>query len=106
LCLSLLAILGSGVRRSRIKGSLREEFPHASREFTRGLALSIGGTIGIIVGVSTSVALSSVKGWPTVLSVLSILLAFSFSEFIGIFFGFYPAYKASLLGPIDELRYD
>ena len=66
----------------------------------------IGGTIGIIVGVSTSVVLSSVSGWPTVLSVLSILLAFSFSGFIGIFFGLYPAYKASLLEPIDALRYD
>ena len=58
------------------------------------------------MGVYTSVVLSSVKGWPTVLSVLSILLAFSFSGFIGIFFGFYPAYKASLLEPIDALRYD
>ena len=71
------------------------------------LTLSLmGGTVGIIVGVSTSVVLSSVSGWPTVLSVPSILLAFSFSGFVGIFFGFYPAYKASLLDPIDALRYD
>ena len=66
----------------------------------------IGGVIGIIVGVSTAVILSSVSGWPTVVSVLSILLAFGFSGFIGIFFGFYPAYKASLLNPIDALRYE
>jgi putative ABC transport system permease protein len=66
----------------------------------------IGGVIGIIVGVSTSVILSSISGWPTVVSVLSIFLAFSFSGFIGIFFGFYPAYKASLLNPIDALRYE
>jgi putative ABC transport system permease protein len=45
-------------------------------------------------------------GSPTVVSVLSILLAFSFSGFIGIFFGFYPAYKSSLLNPIDALRYE
>jgi len=64
----------------------------------------IGGVIGIIVGVSTSVILSSLSGWPTVVSPLSILLAFGFSGFIGIFFGFYPAYKASLLNPIDALR--
>ncbi len=71
------------------------------------LSLSlIGGVIGIIVGVSTAVILSSVSGWPTVVSVLSILLAFGFSGFIGIFFGFYPAYKASLLNPIDALRYE
>jgi len=66
----------------------------------------IGGVIGIIIGVSTAVILSSVSGWPTVVSILSILLAFSFSGFIGIFFGFYPAYKASLLNPIDALRYE
>jgi putative ABC transport system permease protein len=66
----------------------------------------IGGVLGIIIGVSTAVILSSVSGWPTVVSVLSILLAFSFSGFIGIFFGFYPAYKASLLNPIDALRYE
>jgi putative ABC transport system permease protein len=66
----------------------------------------IGGIIGIIVGVSTSMILSSLSGWPTVVSILSILTAFSFSGFIGIFFGFYPAYKASLLNPIDALRYE
>jgi putative ABC transport system permease protein len=66
----------------------------------------IGGIIGIIAGVSTALVLSSVSGWPTVVSVLSILTAFSFSGFIGIFFGFYPAYKASLLNPIDALRYE
>ncbi|HXY54001.1 MAG TPA: ABC transporter permease [Nitrospirota bacterium] len=66
----------------------------------------IGGVIGIIVGVSTSLVLSSLSGWPTVVSALSILLAFSFSGFIGIFFGFYPAFKASLLNPIDALRYE
>jgi putative ABC transport system permease protein len=66
----------------------------------------IGGVIGIIVGVSTSMVLSSISGWPTVVSAVSIMLAFSFSGFIGIFFGFYPAYKASLLNPIDALRYE
>ncbi len=66
----------------------------------------IGGVIGIILGISTSLILSSISGWPTVVSLLSILLAFSFSGLIGIFFGFYPAYKASLLNPIDALRYE
>jgi putative ABC transport system permease protein len=66
----------------------------------------IGGVIGIITGVTTAIVLSSISGWPTVVSILSVLLAFSFSGFIGIFFGFYPAYKASLLNPIDALRYE
>jgi len=66
----------------------------------------IGGVIGIIAGVSTAMILSSVSGWPTIVSAASIFLAVGFSGFIGIFFGFYPAYKASLLNPIDALRYE
>jgi putative ABC transport system permease protein len=66
----------------------------------------IGGIIGIIAGVSTSLILSSISGWPTIVSPLSIVLSFCFSGLVGIFFGFYPAYKASLLNPIDALRYE
>ncbi|HUJ18380.1 MAG TPA: ABC transporter permease [Nitrospirota bacterium] len=66
----------------------------------------IGGTIGILTGLSAAMMLSYLSGWPTVVSALSIVLAFGFSGFIGIFFGFYPAYKASLLNPIDALRYE
>ncbi len=66
----------------------------------------IGGVIGIIAGISTSHILSVFAGWTTIVSPLSILLAFGFSGLVGIFFGFYPAYKASLLDPIDALRYE
>ncbi len=66
----------------------------------------IGGVLGIVAGVSAALIISSASGWPTVVSPLSIVMAFSFSGFIGIFFGFYPAYKASLLNPIDALRYE
>jgi putative ABC transport system permease protein len=66
----------------------------------------IGGTVGIIVGVSGSKILSVLAGWSTVISPFSILLAFGFSGLVGIFFGFYPAYKASLLDPIEALRYE
>ncbi len=66
----------------------------------------IGGILGIVAGVSTTVVLSYFSGWPTMISGSSILMAFAFSGFVGIFFGFYPAYKASLLSPIDALRYE
>jgi putative ABC transport system permease protein len=71
------------------------------------LTLSLtGGIIGIIFGVSGSEMLSMAAGWTTVVSPLSVLMAFGFSGLVGIFFGFYPAYKASLLNPIDALRYE
>jgi putative ABC transport system permease protein len=66
----------------------------------------IGGIIGLVVGVTSSEVLSLVAGWRTDVSPLSAFLAFAFSGMVGIFFGFYPAYKASLLNPIDALRYE
>jgi len=66
----------------------------------------IGGITGIILGVGGSQLLSLFAGWSTVVSTLSVIMAFGFSGLVGIFFGFYPAYKASLLNPIDALRYE
>ena len=72
------------------------------------LALSIaGGAIGI--GARRRGPRASSPGsrrWPIVLSPTAILLAFGFSAAIGIFFGFYPARKASRLDPIEALRYE
>lgn len=71
------------------------------------VALSlIGGIAGIILGLSAAQIISALAGWPTVVSAFSIILSFCFSGLVGIFFGFYPAYKASLLNPIDALRYE
>jgi len=66
----------------------------------------IGGVAGIILGISGSKLISTLAGWTTIISPLSVLLAFGFSGLVGIFFGFYPAYKASLLDPIEALRYE
>ncbi|MFH2068864.1 MAG: ABC transporter permease [Candidatus Omnitrophota bacterium] len=74
---------------------------------TEALTLSlIGGIIGIILGTVGSRIISIKVGWTTVVSLSSVLMSFGFSGFVGIFFGFYPAYKASLLNPIDALRYE
>jgi putative ABC transport system permease protein len=67
---------------------------------------SVGGVIGIVVGIVTAKVLSAVANWPTLISVESIAVAFLFSAAVGIFFGFYPARKASRLDPITALRYE
>jgi putative ABC transport system permease protein len=71
------------------------------------LTLSMmGGVGGIVAGVAVSKVISALAGWSTVISPFSIILAFGFSGIVGIFFGYYPAYKASLLDPILALRYE
>jgi putative ABC transport system permease protein len=71
------------------------------------LVLSLmGGVMGIGVGILGTVVLSSFTQWPTLFSIQAILLAFLFSGSVGVFFGFYPARKASLLNPIEALRYE
>lgn len=66
----------------------------------------IGGLLGILLGWSLTTLLSSLLGWSTFVSWQSVLLSFFFSAMIGIIFGVYPARKASLLHPIEALRYE
>jgi putative ABC transport system permease protein len=67
---------------------------------------SMGGIIGIILGIGASRLLSIFARWPTLVSPLSVVLSFLFSAAVGIFFGFYPAKKAAALDPIEALRYE
>ncbi len=74
---------------------------------TEALVLSvIGGFIGIFIGIIGSKILSLSAGWPTLISGGAIFLSFIFAASVGIFFGFYPANKASKLDPIEALRYE
>jgi putative ABC transport system permease protein len=66
----------------------------------------IGGLVGIALGVGGSSAISYFADWRTVLALNSVVVAFGFAAAIGIFFGFYPARKASRLDPIEALRYE
>jgi macrolide transport system ATP-binding/permease protein len=66
----------------------------------------MGGTAGVGVGVIASKLISMIAGWPTLLNPTVVVAAFLFSAAIGIFFGWYPARQASLLNPIDALRYE
>ena len=66
----------------------------------------LGGLTGIALGALISVLISHFAGWTTVISPLSIGLAFGFSALVGIFFGYYPASKAAALDPIEALRYE
>jgi len=65
---------------------------------------ALGGVLGTIIGVTTSVMISYFAGWNTHTGMGSILLAFAFSAMVGMFFGYYPARKAALLSPIEALR--
>ena len=66
----------------------------------------IGGGIGILFGMGITSTVSYFTGWPSPISLYAILIAFLFASGVGIFFGLYPARKASRMNPIDALRYE
>ena len=65
-----------------------------------------GGIIGVILGIISCRLVTLILGWPTIISESSVLLSFVVCALTGIFFGYYPAQKASRLDPIEALRYE
>ena len=67
---------------------------------------TVGGALGVGLGVVVANVIGEVNKWPIMIEVSSAVYSFLFSAFVGMFFGFYPAYRASRLNPIDCLRYE
>ena len=66
----------------------------------------IGGVLGVAAGIGGARLLTVMVGWPTIISLQAIVAAFLFSVAVGLFFGLYPANKASKLNPIEALHYE
>jgi putative ABC transport system permease protein len=64
----------------------------------------IGGAVGVLLGAIATWALGEFAGWKVSMTLESIALSAGFAAFVGIFFGFYPAHKASRMLPIEALR--
>jgi len=69
------------------------------------LALA-GGALGVALGIGAAMLITQLARWPTLIQPSAVALAFGFASAVGVFFGFYPARRASRLDPVDALRYE
>jgi putative ABC transport system permease protein len=67
---------------------------------------AVGGALGIGVGIGVARIMTDMIGWPTIINIEAVVASFVFSLIVGLFFGLYPANKASKLNPIEALHYE
>ena len=104
----MLVAVSERTREIGIRMAIGARPSHVRVQFlTESISLCLlGGVLGLLVGVATSVLIAHVLQWPTMISIHSVVISILFSASIGIFFGYYPAHKAASLDPIEALRYE
>lgn len=104
----LLVSVTERTREIGIRMAVGARRPHILMQFLiEAMTLSlVGGIIGIVLGLIGAKLTTIVAGWPTIISLETIVAAFMFSVGVGLFFGLYPANKAARLNPIEALRYE
>lgn len=104
----MLVSVTERTREIGIRKALGAKRRHILGQFlTESLILSgAGGLLGVIIGYLSAYIVSRVGGWPFVISVFPVVLAFGFSLIVGVFFGIYPAIKASRFDPVKALSYE
>ncbi|MFN8613027.1 MAG: ABC transporter permease [Vulcanimicrobiota bacterium] len=102
----MLVSVTERIREIGIRMALGAKRKDILRQFlVESIVLSLaGGAIGVALGYGLAHLAAKFSQWPPVVSVQSVILAFTFSLVVGVFFGFYPAFKASRLDPIQALR--
>ena len=104
----MLVSVTERTREIGIRMAIGAKSRHVLAQFLlEAVTLSVaGGGVGVALGIGVSRLIAKYAGWPVSVDPSSIAIAFGFSALIGIFFGFYPARKASALDPIEALRYE
>lgn len=104
----LLVSVGERTREIGIRMAVGARGRHILVQFLcEAVALSsVGGFAGVVLGVLVSVLISELSDWPILISPAAIVGAVAFAAGVGVFFGYYPARKASRLDPIEALHHE